>query len=88
MVSFRCRPFSPYVRDSFGSRGEEEHQTEEKKKEKRKEKKEEEKEKKNEKKEEKKRTRSASQTGVVDSQRIDTRPGSQLLQVGTAHAAS
>ena len=28
MVSFRCRPFSPYVRDSFCSREESEHQTE------------------------------------------------------------
>ena len=66
----------------------------EKKKEKEKEKTEEEEEKekkeneKEKKKEKKKRTRCVSQMGVLDSQRIDTRPGSQLLQVGTAHAAS
>ncbi len=64
----------------------------EKKKEKEKEKTEEEEEKKKKekekKKEKKKRTRCVSQMGVLDSQRIDTRPGSQLLQVGTAHAAS
>ncbi len=59
----------------------------EKKKEKEKEKTEEEEEK-EKKKEKKKRTRCVSQMGVLDSQRIDTRPGSQLLQVGTAHAAS
>ena len=64
----------------------------EKKKEKEKEKTEEEEKKKKKekekKKEKKKRTRCVSQMGVLDSQRIDTRPGSQLLQVGTAHAAS
>ncbi|KAL0044926.1 hypothetical protein WJX82_002225 [Trebouxia sp. C0006] len=56
----------------------------EKKKEKEKEKTEEEEEKKKKekekKKEKKKRTRCVSQMGVLDSQRIDTRPGSQLLQ--------
>ncbi len=60
----------------------------EKKKEKQKTEEEEEKKKKEKKKEKKKRTRCFSQMGVLDRQRIDTRPGSQLLQVGTAHAAS
>jgi len=36
----------------------------------------------------KKGTRSASQTGVLDSQGIDNRPASQSLQAGTAHADS
>ena len=61
------------------------------KKEKKTEKKEEKKEKKKEekkKKENKKRSRSAPQTGVLDSHGINNRHGSQSLQVGTAHAAS